>query len=147
MEKLYGNVGRLIKIIAFVSFILASVCSIGKGLFVLLEVSSTVAELSESARIAAQLSGLKQIILYPILFFLASTTMYGFGELVEKVCSIEKIQRDTYGENDDYEDEDSETFASRKYESAEEKAVELAIFANKLKKYSTEELEDLLENN
>ena len=142
MERLYGNVGRLIKILAFIGFIVVAALSIGWGLFLILEVNQI--DKDEILRNATQVKGLKCIFLYPIFAFLSSAFTYAFGELVERVCKIEgymkeareeRLYDDAFEEYDEYD---------REFEAVDKDAEALENLKKRLNKCTVTELEMLL---
>ena len=69
MEKLYGNIGRKIKLLAFVSFIVEAIGGIVVGFVMMGNASFPV--------------GLLIVIVSPIVAFIASWLLYGLGQLIE----------------------------------------------------------------
>ena len=99
---MYNEIGKKIKTLAKVLTIFGIVASIIYGI-VLLALGQTVA-------------GIIYLLFMPFLIWISSFVMYGFGELVEKVCNIEKNIRKRYPEtnteaeekdnDEDYEEDD-----------------------------------------
>lgn len=71
MEKLYANIGRKIKILAFVSFIVDAIGAVIAGLVIIGEDSDSL------------IWGLLTIFCGPFVAFVGSWLMYGFGQLIE----------------------------------------------------------------
>ena len=83
---MYNEIGKKIKTLAKVLTIFGIVASIIYGI-VLLALGQTVA-------------GIIYILIMPFLAWAGSFVLYGFGELVEKVCNIEKNIRQRYPDQD-----------------------------------------------
>ncbi|MBO5884085.1 MAG: hypothetical protein J6Q78_06740 [Clostridia bacterium] len=79
--KLYNNIGKKIKLLAIVSAIVFALAGYVTGsiLMILDDFDST------------GWIGLLIMILVPIIAWVSSFVLYGFGELVEKTCNINNI--------------------------------------------------------
>ena len=77
---MYRNIGKLIKIVAEITVIVLSFICVCIGLYLIL---------SENSSPAVRLKGILEIVLGPIFSWVSCMVLYGFGELIEKVCSIE----------------------------------------------------------
>ena len=87
---MYDNIGKKIKILAKILFIIGAVASMIVGI--------TLMIIDKSGRGVVGLQGLLWLLLGPIVAWFSSWGLYGLGELIEKVCSIEeKIHRDGNG--------------------------------------------------
>ena len=75
---MYNNIGNKIKILAQIICVLGVVASVILGLVICF----TTDEFN--------VIGLLYILIGSILSWISTLTMYGFGELIEKVCVIEK---------------------------------------------------------
>jgi len=78
MESLYGNVGKKIKKLAFVDVLIFSIGSIFFGLAITFVSNNDI----------GIIIGLLIVIIGPLVSFISSLTLYGFGELIEKACEI-----------------------------------------------------------
>lgn len=74
---MYDNIGKKIKLLAKVVTIIFSVASIIVG------IALTTSNVSWGA----------VFFFMPILFWISSFVLYGFGELIDKVCDIERNSR------------------------------------------------------
>lgn len=81
MEKLYKNIGMKIKTFAFVSFIVEAIASVIAGI-VCFFIDEDIF-----------LVGLCLVLLGPIVAFVGSWLLYGFGEIIDKLCDIEQNTR------------------------------------------------------
>lgn len=82
---MYDKIGKKIKILAKILTILGIVASFIYG-FILL--------------VAGQTMGIIYFLIMPFLIWASSFVLYGFGELIEKVCNIEKNIRQRYPDQD-----------------------------------------------
>lgn len=82
MDFLYQNIGEKIKSMAKAMFFVEAVASIILGLII---IGEEVFEWDAAF-------GVITLIIGPIIAWLSSLITYGFGELVEKVISIDKKQ-------------------------------------------------------
>ena len=83
---MYDKIGGKIKVLTKAIAIIGIVASVIYGI-VLLSSGQTVA-------------GIIYILIMPFLIWISSFVLYGFGELVEKVCNIEKNIRQRYPDQD-----------------------------------------------
>lgn len=74
MHKLYNNIGDKIKRLAMGTFILETIGAIVTGIVLICEVDT--------------LSGLLTLFCGPIVAYFLSWILYGFGELINKICVI-----------------------------------------------------------
>ena len=79
---MYDNIGRKIKGLAKAIFIVESIVSVVAGM-ILLSISDNLI-----------LSGVISILLGPLVAWVSSWLLYGFGELIDKTCAIERNTRD-----------------------------------------------------
>ena len=82
---MYDKIGKKIKILAKILTILGIVASFIYG-FILL--------------VAGQTMGIIYFLIMPFLIWASSFVLYGFGELIEKVCNIEKNIQQRYPDQD-----------------------------------------------
>ena len=82
---MYDKIGGKIKTLTKVLTILGIVASVIYGI-VLLSLG--------------QVWGIIHILIMPFLIWAGSFVLYGFGELIEKVCNIEKNIRQRYSDQD-----------------------------------------------
>lgn len=80
---MYSNIGEKIKLLTKILTVISAVASVIGG-FILIAAGIT-------------LGGVLLIILVPFLLLLFSFFMYAYGELVEKVCNIEKAMYSSEG--------------------------------------------------
>ena len=73
MEKLYNNIGKKIKILAFCSFIVGAILSVVFGLYYMFQNNGEY----------DQLTGFMLLVFGPAVAWVNSCLLYGFGELVE----------------------------------------------------------------
>lgn len=85
MDKLYADIGKKIKGFAKWSFIVEAIGAFVAGLILLID--------------EFILLGLLLMLLGPIVAFVGSWILYGFGEIIDKLCDIERNTKFTY--NDD----------------------------------------------
>ena len=78
---MYNNIGKKIKGLALASFIVVSIISVLAGLFMFIEDE-------DMAGIAMLV-----ILVCPLITWVSSWVLYGFGELVDKACDIERNTR------------------------------------------------------
>ena len=78
---MYNNIGKKIKGLALASFIVVSIISVLAGLFMFIEDE-------DMAGIAMLV-----ILVCPLIAWVSSWVLYGFGELVDKACDIERNTR------------------------------------------------------
>ena len=78
---MFDNIGKKIKILVTVMVIISSIVSILFGLGLVLEEKSTT---------SVRLVGLSIVILGPLFSWISGFMMYAFGEITEKICSIEE---------------------------------------------------------
>ncbi len=79
----YDNIGNKIKSLAWVIFLIESVGSILAG-FILLEIAL---DEKESWMV---LAGLAIMISGPVISWISTWVLYGFGEIIDKLCEIER---------------------------------------------------------
>ena len=96
---MYDKIGGKIKVLTKAIAIIGIVASVIYGI-VLLSLGQTV-------------TGIIYLLLMPFLIWISSFVLYGFGELVEKVCNIEKKIRKGSSETDT---EDEEKDSDEDYE-------------------------------
>ena len=100
---MYDKIGKKIKTLTkVVSFILV-LLSVISGIILL-----CVGIIEEDAEYL--ILGLACLIVMPFLIWFSSFTMYGFGELIDKVCDIE---RNTCGNNPIFEVEQKEVIENK----------------------------------
>ena len=100
---MYDKIGKKIKTLTkVVSFILV-LLSVISGIILL-----CVGIIEEDAEYL--ILGLACLIVMPFLIWFSSFTMYGFGELIDKVCDIE---RNTRGNNPIFEVEQKEVIENK----------------------------------
>ena len=95
---MYDNIGGKIKSLAKASFIFASIVEIIAGL----------------ALIASEemiLTGLLVLVLGPVVSWVSSWMLYGFGELIDKACEIEQNTRSGLAKSSAQAKADSERIA------------------------------------
>ena len=92
MKLLYGDIGKKIKWAAFVSFIVEAIAAVIVGLTTPIILVTTVDD-----NILLFLLGLPLGVLVAVIgvfvAWVSSWLMYGFGELIDKTCDIEKNTR------------------------------------------------------
>lgn len=84
IEKLFNNIGKKIKALAVKSFVILSLAAAITGI-VLLAV--------EGNQDLILIIGLLLIFAAPIVILISSWLLYGFGEIVDKTCDIERNTR------------------------------------------------------
>lgn len=80
---MYDNIGRKIKILAKAIFIIEAIAAAITGITLMLS--------DEDSGIVAL--GLLILLLVPFLAWVFSWVLYGFGEIIDKVCEIERNTR------------------------------------------------------
>ena len=87
---MYKNVGKkikaLAKIVCIIGIVLTVVCAL---IIIVLSFDAGDTEL--------YFTGVIYLIIAPILWYIGSLTTYGFGELIDKVCDIERNTRKEEG--------------------------------------------------
>lgn len=79
---MYDNIGRKIKLLAKISFIILAVASVITG-----------AVLLGTGEEIGLIIGLPILFAGPLLAWISSWLLYGYGELIEKACEIERNTR------------------------------------------------------
>ena len=93
MEKLYGEIGKKIKLAAYVTFIVEAVIAVLEGLAVPIILFTTVDD-SILMFLLGILLGALAAALGILVAWVSSWLLYGFGELIDKSCDIEKNTSD-----------------------------------------------------
>ena len=78
---MYDNIGGKIKGLAKVIFVVETIASIGLGIALMAIFESMV------------VIGLVTLLLGPVVAWVSSWFLYGFGELIDKACDIERNTR------------------------------------------------------
>lgn len=78
---MYDNIGGKIKELAKIGTIIGIILSVIVGILLITLVNSII--------------GIVLVFVLPIAFWISSFPLYGFGELIDKVCNMEKNARDS----------------------------------------------------
>ena len=90
MERLYDEIGKKIKLAAYVTFIVEAVIAVLEGIAVPIILVNTVDDSFFMFLLGLPL-GLLAIGIGILVAWVSSWLLYGFGELIDKVCDIKKM--------------------------------------------------------
>ncbi len=91
-DNLYSNIGGKIKSLAKAAFIVEAIASVITGI-VLIAIGDDTGPLGDAGLFISVFAGLLTIVLGILAAWASSWLIYGFGEIVDKVCDIERNTR------------------------------------------------------
>lgn len=101
---IFNNIGKKIKILAEMAFIIEALASIISGIVLIcMGIMNEIASLG--------ILGIVLFILGPVLSYIGVFVLYGFGELIDSVCSINQKLPDSQIQCNDFQPlKNEETF-------------------------------------
>ena len=98
---MYKNIGSKIRFLAVMLCVCGMIMSIFFGVFILMNASHLQ---SETLKINGEIQGIAIVIFGCLLSWISSFFMYGYGELIDRVTSIEQTLTGK-NEDDEYEEQ------------------------------------------
>ena len=99
---MYENIGKKIKGLAWATFIIGAAASVIVAIIFFSNASDVYLEEFKSVYIT---TGVLWLLIGPIVSWVSSWMLYGFGELIDKVTDIEINTRNKEIDGTDYEDD------------------------------------------
>ncbi len=104
MKNMYNNIGKKIKGLASALFITATIAAIISGIVLMFLGESMI------------LFGFLVMIIGPLAAWISSWMLYGFGEIIDKLCEIEQNTRGVSGKEKKSRDTEAGSTQSKKAE-------------------------------